>query len=158
MPVLQKITGSVLTLWPNSEAIFQALLVCSVKRKRGREKGPRITGLFRKLSGCSDPAGLKGRQRGALSLSDKWTSSIDCKVYLWGGKQDPTTMAVFLFDTWSLNLLAQCMKAKTNPPPSSFSFLSLAAFLYMLSPRVLFLFPTLPWDREKERAKALRCF
>lgn len=35
-------------------------------------------------SGCSDPAGLRERQKATLSHSDKWTSSIDCKVYWWG--------------------------------------------------------------------------
>lgn len=89
------VTRSGLRLSPNSEAIFRTLLACSVKRKGGREKRARITGSYskkkkkKKLPGCSDPAGLKRRQRGALSLSDKWTSSIDCKVYWWGVQVGP---------------------------------------------------------------------
>lgn len=55
-------------------------------KERQRKGGKNHWALFRKQSGCSDPAGVKGRQRVALSLSDKWTSSIDCKVYWWGGK------------------------------------------------------------------------
>lgn len=35
-------------------------------------------------SGCSDPAGLKERQKATLSHSDKWTSSIDCQGYCGG--------------------------------------------------------------------------
>lgn len=66
--------------FPNPVGVFR-------REKEGQRKGGKNHWvLFRKLSGCSDPAGVKGRQRGALSLSDKWTSSIDCKVYWWGGK------------------------------------------------------------------------
>lgn len=66
--------------FPNPVGVFR-------REKEGQRKGGKNHWvLFRKLSGCSDPPGLKGRQRGALSLSDKWTSSIDCKVYWWGGK------------------------------------------------------------------------
>lgn len=50
------------------------------EKERRRKGGKNHWVAFRKLSGYLDPAGLKGRKRGALSLGDKWTSSIDCKV------------------------------------------------------------------------------
>lgn len=66
--------------FPNPVGVFHQ------EKERQRKGGKNHWVLFKKLSGCLDPARLKERQRDALSLSDKWTSSIDCKVYWWGGK------------------------------------------------------------------------
>lgn len=51
--------------------------------KRGQES----QGLIQKTVRLLGPARLKERQRGALSLADKWTNSIDCKVYWWGASR-----------------------------------------------------------------------
>lgn len=99
--------GLAFCLWPTVKLFSEPCWCVPLNRKTGGEQEAKSHwNLFRKLSGCSNLAELKGRQRRALFLSDKCTSSIDCKVYWWGGTQDPATMAVFLFDTLNLNLLA----------------------------------------------------
>lgn len=107
MPLLYKVTFSGLLLRPNSEAIFQTLLVWSVRRKRGRKRGARITGSYSEnCLAARTRLGWKGGKGLHCPLTDKWTGSIDCKVFWWGGELGQSTIAVFLFDTWSLNLLA----------------------------------------------------
>lgn len=51
--------------FPNPAGVFHQ------EKERQRKEGKNHWALFREPSGCSDPTGLKRRQRGALSPSDK---------------------------------------------------------------------------------------
>lgn len=59
-------------LWPSAQAQQRSHFpnpvgVVRPEKERQEEGGKNHWVLFRELSGCSDPAGLKGRQRAALS-------------------------------------------------------------------------------------------
>lgn len=124
MPLLYKVTFSGLLLRPNSEAIFQTLLVWSVRRKRGRKRGARITGSYSEnCLAARTRLGWKGGKGLHCPLTDKWTGSIDCKVFWWGGRVGPVHNSCF--SIWHLESKSACLAHEskdksTNPPPSPF--------------------------------------
>lgn len=92
-------------LWPSAPAqqrnhFPNPVGVVRFEKERKEEGGQESLSLTQKTVWLLDPAGLKERQRAALSPSDKWTGSIDCKVFRWRGCElGQSTIAVFLFDT-----------------------------------------------------------